>query len=318
MFDDPIARMRRFNRAVTTEVGALDSSFLGRGRPLGAARVLCAIPPEGRDVSDLRRYLDLDSGLMSRLLRALEAEGLVATEADPGDGRRRRAVLTEAGRREAATYDRLSNDRAARLLAHHPHPEALLAAMDLVASALGQHRIDIVAADPASAEARWCLGQYYAELARRFPEGFDVGRSLDPDAPAMRPPRGSFLLAMSDGLPVGCVALKGTGGEAGELKRLWVAPPARGLGPAAGGGLRAGGAGPGHDRAAARHQPRAHRGHRALPPHRLARDPGLQRRALRASLVREAPLQHRLTAEIPASAARPARHSWAATRGERP
>ena len=40
---DPIARVRRFNRAVTSEVGALDTSFLGRGRPLGAARVLNAI-----------------------------------------------------------------------------------------------------------------------------------------------------------------------------------------------------------------------------------------------------------------------------------
>ena len=32
----PIQRIRRFNRAVTVEVGALDASYLGRGRPLGA------------------------------------------------------------------------------------------------------------------------------------------------------------------------------------------------------------------------------------------------------------------------------------------
>jgi len=32
---DPVSRVRRFNRAVTSEVGALDTSFLGRGRPLG-------------------------------------------------------------------------------------------------------------------------------------------------------------------------------------------------------------------------------------------------------------------------------------------
>jgi len=40
---DPVSRVRRFNRAVTSAVGALDTSFLGRGRPLGAARVLNAI-----------------------------------------------------------------------------------------------------------------------------------------------------------------------------------------------------------------------------------------------------------------------------------
>ena len=70
----PIDRIRRFNRSVTAEVGALDSSFLGRGRPLGAARVLWSITPDGTDVADVRQQLRLDSGLMSRLLRGLEAD----------------------------------------------------------------------------------------------------------------------------------------------------------------------------------------------------------------------------------------------------
>jgi GNAT superfamily N-acetyltransferase len=35
---------------------------------------------------------------------------------------------------------------------------------------------------------------------------------------------------MSDGLPVGCVGLKGSGSGTAEVKRLWVAPSARGLG----------------------------------------------------------------------------------------
>jgi len=43
-------------------------------------------------------------------------------------------------------------------------------------------------------------------------------------------PRGVFLLAMSDGLPIGCVGLKGTGGEMAEIKRLWICRTARGFG----------------------------------------------------------------------------------------
>ena len=35
---------------------------------------------------------------------------------------------------------------------------------------------------------------------------------------------------MSDGLPVGCVGLKGTGGRLAEIKRLWISPTARRLG----------------------------------------------------------------------------------------
>ncbi|MDF0603508.1 helix-turn-helix domain-containing GNAT family N-acetyltransferase [Psychromarinibacter sp. C21-152] len=225
----PVARIRRFNRAVTTEVGALDASFLGRGRPLGAARVLNAIGPDGTELGAIRDDLNLDKGLLSRLLKGLEDEGLVTLSPDPDDGRRRIARHTPKGADECARYDALSDARAERLLASHPKSEALLAAMDLVASALGQHRIEIVAADPRADDARYCLSEYYAELARRFAQGFDVSLSRDPDAAAMTPPAGAFLLAMSDGLPIGCVGLKGPGPLA-EVKRLWVAPSARGLG----------------------------------------------------------------------------------------
>lgn len=229
MIPDPVSRFRRFARAVTSEVGALDHSFLGRGRPLGAARVLNAIGHGRTDVAEVRDYLGLDSGLMSRLLRSLEDEGLVETSADPEDGRRRIARLTKAGQREFRAYEKISNTRAEKLLERHPHPEALLAAMDLVASALGRDRISFEEVDPREERARYCLSEYFAELARRFEEGFEVSLSRDPDAADMLRPRGAFVLAMSDGLPIGCVGLKGGTGFA-EVKRLWVAPSARGLG----------------------------------------------------------------------------------------
>jgi DNA-binding MarR family transcriptional regulator len=230
MFNDPVSRFRRFARAVTLEVGALDTSFLGRGRPLGAARVLNAIGRGRTDVADIRDDLGLDSGLMSRMLRSLEEEGLVRTTPHPDDARRRVAVLTPAGRREFQAYEELSNARASALLDRYPHANELLDAMDLVASALGRDRIAIEEADPTGAAARYCLGEYYAELGRRFAAGFDVSRSLAPDAADMIRPRGAFLLAISDGLPIGCVALKGDGGKAAEIKRLWICPTARGLG----------------------------------------------------------------------------------------
>lgn len=229
MTHDPVTRIRRFNRAVTTRTGALDQSFLGRGRPLGVARVLNAIGQGIGDVGEIRAYLGLDSGLMSRLLRQLEAEGLVTTGPHPADARRRLPALTDRGRAEFEAYESLSNDQAAATLAGHPHPEALLAAMDLIASALTRDRIGIHASDPQDPQSRFCLEEYYAELNRRFDTGFDVNLSRDPDAADMRPPRGAFLLALSDGMPLGCVGVKGTGRSVAEIKRLWVAPSARGL-----------------------------------------------------------------------------------------
>ncbi|MCA6123673.1 MarR family transcriptional regulator [Bradyrhizobium sp. WSM 1704] len=227
---DPVSRVRRFNRAVTSAVGALDTSFLGRGRPLGAARVLNAIGHGRADVGDIRDYLGLDSGLMSRLLRTLEDEGLIETTVHGGDARRRIARLTAAGRREFNAYEALSNQQARDFLARNAQRDALLAAMDMIASALGRESTALTEMDPRSDEARYCLGEYYAELARRFKQGFDVKLSRDPDAKDMVRPRGSFIVAMSDGLPVGCVGLKGSGSELAEIKRLWVAPSARGLG----------------------------------------------------------------------------------------
>ena len=227
---DAVSRFRRFARAVTREVGALDHSFLGRGRPLGAARVINAIGSGRRDVAGLRAYLGLDAGLMSRLLRSLEEEGLTRTTPDTDDARRRVAALTAAGAREFEAYEALSDARAASFLDYPPNRDALLEAMDLIASALGRDVVAIEEADPLNDAARHCLTRYYAELDARFPGGFEVSRSRDPDAADMVRPRGAFFVALSDGLPVGCVGLKGGGDSTAEIKRLWTDRSARGLG----------------------------------------------------------------------------------------
>jgi len=77
-----IAQVRRFNRVVTQQVGALTDRFLARDRPLGESRLLWEIG-DGRDVRSLRTALDLDSGYVSRLLRSLESAGLVTTAHGP-------------------------------------------------------------------------------------------------------------------------------------------------------------------------------------------------------------------------------------------
>ena len=119
-----IEQVRRFNRAVTQRVGALDDAFLSRGRPLGQARVLWEIGPQGRDVKELRARLELDSGYLSRLLRSLEADGLVVVEPSDADARVRTARLTAAGQAEQAELDRLSRRGGRRLAAAAEHPAA--------------------------------------------------------------------------------------------------------------------------------------------------------------------------------------------------
>src|SRR3990170_4682615 len=107
---DMIAQVRSFNRTVTRQIGALDAHFLGRRRSLGASRLLFEIGPQGIEIRELRSRLDLDSGYASRLLRALEAEGLVRTGRAADDARVRYVSLTGAGRKEVAVLNCLSDE----------------------------------------------------------------------------------------------------------------------------------------------------------------------------------------------------------------
>lgn len=84
--------------------------------------------------------------------------------------------------------------------------------------------------DPESADARWCISQYFAELAARFEAGFDPGRSISADPDELRRPEGLLLVARLNGQVVGCGALKLHGDAPAEIKRMWVSPATRGQG----------------------------------------------------------------------------------------
>jgi DNA-binding MarR family transcriptional regulator/GNAT superfamily N-acetyltransferase len=230
--EDLTARVRSFNRTVTQRVGALSDHYLARARPLGASRVLWEIGPDGTDARALRARLDLDSGYLSRLLRGLQDEGLIQVVPAEGDHRVRTAVLTDAGRAERAELDRLSDDLAAALLAplNDRQRDQLAAAMGTVERLLTAGLVTFAVTDPASPEARACMAAYFAELGERFDGGFDPGASLPATDADLAEPSGLLLLARLHGEPAGCGALKFHGTEPAELKRMWVANRARGLG----------------------------------------------------------------------------------------
>lgn len=229
-----IEQIRRFNRVVTLHVGALDASYLRRGRPLGEARLLHEIGLDGIDVRSLRERLDLDSGYVSRVLRSLERQGLVQTAAHAGDGRVRRVVLTPKGITERAIYEALSDELAASFLKplDPAQRDRLVSAMAEVERLLRAGAVAVRLEQPDSATARWCLDQYFAELSARFDVGFDPARSNPAQPEEMTPPRGFFFVAWLDGAPAGCGGLKIRDEGTGEVKRMWTAPGARGLGVA--------------------------------------------------------------------------------------
>ena len=232
MDDAVISQVRRFNRIVTQRVGALNDRFLARNRPLGEARLLWEIGDEGRDVRSLRAQLGLDSGYVSRLLRSLESAGLVVVGPKDADRRVRIARLTARGVAERTLLDRRSDELAASLIEPlSPKQRArMVAAMADVERLLSAAMVEVLPIDPGDPRARYCLSMYFAELDNRFDTGFDPARSIPADDDELRPPAGLLLIALLGPDPIGCGALKFHGTEPAELKRMWVAESARGLG----------------------------------------------------------------------------------------
>ena len=229
-----VATVRRFSRAWTQRVGALDESFLGSGRPLGPSRLLFEIgsKPGGAVVRELRDRLGLDSGYLSRLLRRLEEEGLVTTGADADDARRRVVRLTPAGQTSWAELEQRSDDLARDLVApltdrqRRRLEEALATAGLLVRAAT----VDLSPVDPAAPEAREAIAAYFAEIDARFDFGFDAADLMAEDAATLRGAGGLFLLARSEGRAVACGGLRDLGDRTAEVKRMWVSDDWRGAG----------------------------------------------------------------------------------------
>lgn len=226
------AVLRRFNRTYTQRIGVLEESFLGTGRPLAVSRLLFEIgTAEGITARDLRERLDLDSGHLSRMLRRLEAEGLVSTRPDPTDQRRRVVLLTDAGRAARRELDDRSEELASRIVApltdrQRERLTEALATADLLVRAATVRLREV---PPDDAGARHALGRYLAEIDERFTTGYRVEGPVATAAGA----GSTYVLATSDGEPVAYGGIRpapAVDERAVEIKRMWVHPDWRGAG----------------------------------------------------------------------------------------
>ena len=231
--EQQVAQLRRFNRTVTQRVGALSDHFLSMARPLAVSRLLWEIGAEGGEVVMLRSRLGVDSGQMSRMLRSLEADGLVTVKPSKADARIRVARLTAEGLAERAILDERSNELAASIL--EPLGDAqraeLVRAMRTVERLIATSMVELRAVDAAEPDAQRCLRAYVAELNRRAPDrGFDPAKGSTAEPYEVRPPLGAFVVAYLRGEPIGCGGVKHHPGGVTDIKRMWIAESARGLG----------------------------------------------------------------------------------------
>lgn len=226
--DPTVAALRVFNRFFTQTVGVLSERHLGLGLTLGQSRVLFEIAQVGPvEAVGLQTHLGLDPGYLSRRLAELEAAGLIRRRQAKADARAKPIELTAKGRR---TLDRLevASDAKAHALVGDLSPEeqARLRAALADVQRLLNPQLEILAWPADSIEARTCLNAYFAELGRRFPNGFDPAESVS----AAPEELSVFLIVRAGERPRGCGALKRLERGVAEIKRMWVHPEIRGRG----------------------------------------------------------------------------------------
>jgi GNAT superfamily N-acetyltransferase len=174
----------------------------------------------------------LDSGYLTRMLQSLQRQKLIEVEPTRHDRRVRIVRLTRLGRTERAELDRRSDVVASSFLQplSEQHRKRLVTGMQDVERLLRASLVTMAVEKPTTPDARWCMHQYFRELNARFKRGFDPALSISADAHELVPPAGALMIARLRGRPVGCGAVKFHRGAPTELKRMWVAPDARGLG----------------------------------------------------------------------------------------
>jgi DNA-binding MarR family transcriptional regulator len=216
---DQIELVRDFNRFYTRRLGVLSDHYLGLDRPWSESRLLFEIG-SGADLRDLRGRLGLDSGYLSRLLRSLEEQGLVAVRPHPGDGRVRVASPTAAGLRARADLDARARDSVGELLGQLTETQRarLVEAQRQIRQLLRLAAVRIMPVPDDSPDARECLRAYALELAGLF--SYDESALLPPGELAVT--GGVFLLAREEERAIGCGAWQRMADGAAEIRHLWV------------------------------------------------------------------------------------------------
>ncbi|MGH8031249.1 MAG: bifunctional helix-turn-helix transcriptional regulator/GNAT family N-acetyltransferase [Luteimonas sp.] len=240
---EQVDALRAFNRDYTQRIGVLQEHLADSAFSLAQARTLYELAQRSAATAgELRNALGIDAGYLSRIIRGLVADGLVARSPSPRDARSRLLALTAQGRAAFAELDGRSHAASLALLA--PLSDAarrrLLQAMRTVEHALSPsltpsapgltirtHRIGDIGwaierhARLYAEEYAW-NGEFEALVATLF-AGFASGHD---------PLFERCWIAELDGERVGCVfVVRNTDDpSAAQLRCLLVDPLARGLG----------------------------------------------------------------------------------------
>ena len=229
---EQVSAMREFNRFYTTRLGLLRRRHLDGEFSLTEARILYEIGSNPKlTASSLRNTLGLDAGYISRLLTLLTRRKLVRQTASKEDGREKLLTLSTTGAKKLAQL----NERSALQIQELLEPlsaadrETVINSLSKVRSILIEAQkpaVRIVRLSEADDDASRLLEEYYeaaSVIQRDTPEAI---QQIIGDASS------GIWVAYLREKTVGCVMLRRLSSIplAGECKRLYVRPEARGKG----------------------------------------------------------------------------------------
>jgi DNA-binding MarR family transcriptional regulator/N-acetylglutamate synthase-like GNAT family acetyltransferase len=232
--------VRRFNRFYTRQIGLLNEGLLDSPFSLTEVRALYELAHRGRPTAaDLCKELGLDAGYLSRILRSLEKQGLLAKQNSPSDARQSLLSLTRKGRKVFEPLDGRSDEQVGAMLGklspvkqgeliHAMRAiESVLSPAEKSASAylLRQHR---------PGDMGWVV-QRHGELywqEYRYDERFEalVAKIVADFIEKLDSSRERCWIAERDGEKVGSVFLVQKSKTISKLRLLLVEPSARGFG----------------------------------------------------------------------------------------
>jgi DNA-binding MarR family transcriptional regulator/GNAT superfamily N-acetyltransferase len=234
-----VAAVREFNRFYTNVIGLLREGLVDTPYSLTEARVLFELArADAVEAAQLRRWLDIDAGYLSRLLARFEADGLVSRTRSPADGRRQVIGLTGAGRAVYTDLDARSADQIRALLTpltpdgRQRLTGAMAAIREIIEPA--PRPAAFVLRPPAPGDLGWVVQRHGALYAAEY--GWDasfealVARIIADYAARDDHSREAGWIAELEGEPAGCVFCMRKTGTTAQLRLLLVEPRARGLG----------------------------------------------------------------------------------------
>ena len=224
--------MREFNRFYTARLGLLRKRYLDGEFSLTEARVLYEIQARPHlTASTLRNTLGLDAGYLSRILALLAKNKLVRQNESRADGREKLLTLSTTGQKKLVELNEQSALQIRGLL--QPLSAAdrntVIASLSRVRAILSRDQgpaIRIVRLAKVNDDALRLLQEYYEAINVVRRDGPEVVQEIIDDTSS------GMWLAYIKRQAVGCVVLRRLESFpfAGECKRLYVQPRARGNG----------------------------------------------------------------------------------------